>query len=171
MVSYDYTFFINPFLQPIDFVYFLAHLSTMCSKGAFRITCCQSCIINNFFNPFPNKSWFLRVCSTSFLKTLWEKEKFLITSKFSFFHSVFYPFVELSAIFIPFEIVVCKLFQFGQVQNVSFGKGLNIFSSQTTWPVWTVPWEVLFQKLFTEFDSIQNSGCHGNEMEFFKQFF
>ena len=27
------------------------------------------------------------------------------------------------------------------------------------------------QKLFTEFDSIKNSGCHGNEMEFFKQFF
>ena len=27
------------------------------------------------------------------------------------------------------------------------------------------------QKLFTEFDSIKNCGCHGNEMEFFKQFF
>ena len=27
------------------------------------------------------------------------------------------------------------------------------------------------QKLFTEFDSIQNSGCHGNEIEFFMQFF
>ena len=27
------------------------------------------------------------------------------------------------------------------------------------------------QKLFTEFDSIKNSGCHGNEMEFFKQLF
>ena len=28
-----------------------------------------------------------------------------------------------------------------------------------------------FQKLFKEFDSIKNSGCHGNEMDFFKQFF
>ena len=27
------------------------------------------------FSPFPNKPWFLRVCSTSLLKTLWEKEK------------------------------------------------------------------------------------------------
>ena len=27
------------------------------------------------------------------------------------------------------------------------------------------------QKLFTEFDSIKNSGCHGNEIEFLKQFF
>ena len=28
------------------------------------------------FNPLPNKPWFLRVCSASLSKTLWEKEKF-----------------------------------------------------------------------------------------------
>ena len=28
---------------------------------------------------------------------------------------VFYPFGELSAIFIKFELVICKLFQFGRV--------------------------------------------------------
>ena len=67
------------------------------------------------FNPFPNKPWFLRVYSTSLLKTLWEKEKLLVTSNFSFSHSVFYPSKELSAIFIKFEIIVCKLFQFGRV--------------------------------------------------------
>ena len=66
-------------------------------------------------NPFPNKPWFLRVCSTSLLKTLWEKEKLLVTSNFSFSHSVFFPFRELPVIFIKFEIVVCKLFQFGRV--------------------------------------------------------
>ena len=43
-------------------------------------------------NPFPNKPWFLRVCSTSLLKTLWERVKLLIMSNFSFSHSVFYPF-------------------------------------------------------------------------------
>ena len=60
---------------------------------------------------FPtNKPWFLRVCSTRLLKTLWEKEKLLIPSNFSLSHSVFYLFEELSAIFIRFEIVVCKLF-------------------------------------------------------------
>ena len=58
------------------------------------------------FNSFPNKPLFLRVCSTSLLKTLWEKEKLLLTSNFSFSHSVFYPFEELSTIFIKFEIVV-----------------------------------------------------------------
>ena len=30
-------------------------------------------------------------------------------------HGVFYPFSELSAIFIKFEIVVCKLFHFRRV--------------------------------------------------------
>ena len=58
-------------------------------------------------NPFPNKPWFLRVCSKSLLKTLWEKEKLLIMSNFSFSHSVFYLLEELSAIFIKVEIVVC----------------------------------------------------------------
>ena len=44
------------------------------------------------FNPFQNKPWFLRVCSTSLLKTMREKEKLLVTSNFSFTHSVFDPF-------------------------------------------------------------------------------
>ena len=44
-----------------------------------------------------------------------EKEELLNMSNFSFSHSVFYPFGELSAIFIKSEIVVCKLFQFGRV--------------------------------------------------------
>ena len=70
----------------------------------------KSSSANSFsFNPFPNKPWFLRVCSTSLLKTLWEKEKLLIASNFSFSHSVFYPFRELSAIFAKLEIVLCKL--------------------------------------------------------------
>ena len=87
----------------------------------------------NAFNPVPNKPWFLRVCSISLLKTLWEKEnpcpdkplilrvcrtsllktswekqKLLVTSNFCFSHSVFYSFGELSAIHLKFKIVVCK---------------------------------------------------------------
>ena len=68
-----------------------------------------------YINPFPNKPWFLRVCSISLLKTLREKEKLLVTSNFSFSHSVFYPLGELSAIVITFEIVICKLFELGRV--------------------------------------------------------
>ena len=73
------------------------------------------CNVQSNINPLPNKPWFLHVGSTSLLKTLWEKEKLLVTSSFSFSHSVFYLIVELPAIFIKFEIVVCKLFQFGRV--------------------------------------------------------
>ena len=40
----------------------------------------------------------------------WEK-----VSNFSFSYSVFYSFGKLFAIFVKFEIVVCKLFQFGRV--------------------------------------------------------
>ena len=87
---------------------------------------CRRDMITIMFNPFPNKPWFLRVCSTSLLKTLREKEKLLVTSNFSFSHSVFYPIGELSAIFIKVEIVICKLFQFGRVQNLSFGKELKL---------------------------------------------
>ena len=61
-------------------------------------------------NAFPNKPWFSRVCNTILLKTLWEKEKLLVTSNFSFSHSIFYPLGELSAFFIKFEIVISKVF-------------------------------------------------------------
>ena len=67
------------------------------------------------FNPFPNKPGFLGVCITGLLKTLWEKEKLLVTSNFSFSHSVFNAFGEPMAVFIKFVIVLCKLFQFGRV--------------------------------------------------------
>ena len=46
---------------------------------------------------------------------MWEKEKLLVMSNFSFSRSVFYLCGELFAIFNKFEIVVCKLFQFGKV--------------------------------------------------------
>ena len=48
-----------------------------------------------------------------------------MASNFSFSHSVFYSFRELFIIFMKLEIVICKLFQFGRVQNLSFGKGLT----------------------------------------------
>ena len=80
----------------------------------------QECLMNcadvkdDMGKPFSNKPSFLRVSSTSLLKTLWEKEKLLIMSNFSFSH-VYNQFGELSDIFIKFEIVVCQLFHFGRV--------------------------------------------------------
>ena len=42
--------------------------------------------------PFRNKPLFLRVGRINLLKTLWEKEKLLVTSNFSFSYSVFHSF-------------------------------------------------------------------------------
>ena len=61
-------------------IFFLPNYSKNCSS----LFC--------FINLLPNKPWFLRVCSTSLLKTLREKEKLLVTSNFSFSHSAFNPF-------------------------------------------------------------------------------
>ena len=55
-------------------------------KEAFILEYCVL-FMNSLFlciNPFLNKPWFSRVGSTSLLKTLWEKEKLLVTSNFSF---------------------------------------------------------------------------------------
>ena len=107
-VSYPFgelsTIFINLKLSSANC--FSLEESRICRLGKVKI---------NFFNPFPHKPRFLRVCSTTPLKTLWEKEKLLVMSNFSFSHSVFYPFGELPAIFIKFEFVVCRLFEFERV--------------------------------------------------------
>ena len=66
----------------------------------------------------------LHVCCRSLLKTLLEKEKLLVTSNFSFTHSVFYPFWEFS-IFTKFRIVVYKLFQLEESTIFCLGKGLE----------------------------------------------
>ena len=42
--------------------------------------------------PFRHNDTFRHPWETSLLKTLWEKEKLLATSNFSFSHNVFYPF-------------------------------------------------------------------------------
>ena len=41
-------------------------------------------------------------------------KKFILISNFLFSSSVFYPFEKLSSIVIRFDIVICKLFQFGK---------------------------------------------------------
>ena len=71
-----------------------------------------------WLNPFRNKLWFLRVWSASLLKTLWEKEKLLVTSNFSFSHSVFYMFVKHSAIFINFWN--CRLLTLSVWESLKF---------------------------------------------------
>ena len=69
--------------------------------------------------------WFLSVNCTSLLKTLREKEKLLVLSNFSFSHSVFYLFGELSSIPIKSEIVDCNFFKFGGVQKFVIWERVN----------------------------------------------
>ena len=54
------------------------------------------------------------------------KKEIARKSNFSFSKCVFYQFGKLSAIFIKFEIVVCKLSKFARVFNLSFWKRLRI---------------------------------------------
>ena len=66
-------------------------------------------------NSFANKALFSPLCSTSLLKTQWEKEKLHVSSNFSFSSFVFYNYGELSFFYRKLVTVVCKGFQFGRV--------------------------------------------------------
>ena len=81
-------------------------LETTCIKQstALRDQCSDT---TPLLNPFPHNDTFWRPWETSLLKTLWEKEKLLVTSNFSFSHSVFYPLGELCCHF--HQIWNCRL--------------------------------------------------------------
>ena len=67
-------------------------------------------------SPFPKQALvFTCLQYKSFKNIVGNGEIANVTSNFSFSHTVFYWFGELSAIFIQFEIVVCKLFEIGWV--------------------------------------------------------
>ena len=59
---------------------------------------------------------FWRVWERSRFKTLWEKEKMLVTSIFSLFHNVFYSIKDRNYHLCYIYFVVCEWFQFGQCQ-------------------------------------------------------
>ena len=63
-----------------------------------QILCFNDCTSKSF-NPFPKQGLVLRVCSISLLKTLWEKEKLLIT-RISPFPTMFSTHFEN---FLPFS--------------------------------------------------------------------
>ena len=67
------------------------------------------------YNSLANKPLFLCVCNTNLFKTQWEKKKLLVMNNFSFFPQFFSSFGDHCAIFLKFEIFVCKLSEFGRV--------------------------------------------------------
>ena len=66
-------------------------------KGVFKRLVSQGrqkgAIVREWVNHFPNNPCFLRVCSTSLLKTLWEKERLLTMS--SILLQSFLPFSKI----------------------------------------------------------------------------
>ena len=73
----------------------------------FQFRRVQNLLFGKGLNPFPNnKTWFLRVCCTSLLKTQWEKKKLLVTSN-SLFQQCFIPIFRTFCHFCHFE--KCRL--------------------------------------------------------------
>ena len=62
-----------------------------------------------------------------FIKKTAGKGEIARNEEFVLFPQCYLPFWRTFAIFMKFKIVVCRLFQFGKVQNLSFRKGLIRF--------------------------------------------
>ena len=86
-----------------------------CFIFIFKPLCRSRSDVTKEVYTFLNKPWFFRVCSTSLLKTLWEKEKLLVTSTFSFSNNAFCHFRDISA------NVSSANSEFRRVQHLSFG--------------------------------------------------
>ena len=124
----------NVFGSHKDIPNHLKHTRSIAYKISFtsvKFVCCL--VVSD--NTFPNKPWFLRVCSTSLLKTLWEKEKLLVTSNFSFSHRVFYRNGDISASGIKFEIFVCKTLSKKSLKIVAWER----IKTGTKRQFWTYP--------------------------------
>ena len=81
------------------------------------------------FNPFQNNPLFLRPLGPGLLKTLWEKEKMLVTSIFSFFHNVFYHTKKEKSQFWYIWLILCRLFRFCLVPNFVVWERVEIVHS------------------------------------------
>ena len=82
-------------------------------------------------NPLPHHPDFSRPCTRSLLKTLWEKEKMLVTSIFFFCHNVFYPSQNKFCFFQSW--LFCRLQMFSiwtKFKVLSFGKELKPITTQ-----------------------------------------
>ena len=86
---------------------------------------------HEIINLFPNKPWFLCVCSTSLLKTLCGKEKLLVMSDFSF---------SLSVLCVPIWVTFCHFhynlklssansFSLEESKTCRLGKGLTHYQT------------------------------------------
>ena len=82
-----------------------------------------------YVNPLLNKPLFLCACGADFLNTVGNGEIVLQQAIFSFSYSVFYPSVELSAIFIIPKIVLCKLFNLFSDKLWGYVSAVQVFEN------------------------------------------
>ena len=88
------------------------------------------------------KPWFLRVCCRSLLKTLWEKQKLLVTSNFSISHGVFYPFGWTFCYF--HQVLNCRLLTLSVWKSLKFVVWERV--KVESWNVW-YKWLALYPQL------------------------
>ena len=75
----------------------------------------QSNIQQTLSNKFPKQALVFTCLQYKSFENTMGKGEIAHNEQFLLFPQCFYLFEELSAVFIKFEIVVCKLFQFGRV--------------------------------------------------------
>ena len=107
--------------------YFQSCLIQRCSKSwlcgkqlkafVLKVLKTPDCLVKGHYKwcyPFPKQAFVFMCLQNKFWKHCGERRNFE-TSNFSFSHSGFYLFGELSTIYAKFESLICKLFQFGRV--------------------------------------------------------
>ena len=78
-----------------------------------------------WISPFPHNDTFWHPWETRVLKTLWVKEKLLVTSNFSFNHSVFYLLENFLLFPSNLKLSSADCFNLGQSKILSSGNGLK----------------------------------------------
>ena len=84
-----------------------------------------------FFNSLQHNLNFRRPWVRSFLKTLLEKKKMLVTNIFFFSHNVFYIFLNKFQFLCQSCFVICKCFQVGPIQNIDVEQRLKDISCRS----------------------------------------
>ena len=107
---------------------------------------------SNCFNSSPYNPDFQRPWRRRPQKTLWEKEKMLVTSIFSISQNVFYPFKNKCQFLSQIYFVVCMCFQFWQ------GKDFVVWwkVKQSGQCRWTIEGHILCHLILVKI------GCNGN---------
>ena len=86
----------------------------------------ESVYMRERVNPCPHTDAFWHLCSRQLYKTLWQKEKLLTTSNFSFCHNVFNSFSVFIPTFIElFHVFVWMISKSSSADLLNEGKGLS----------------------------------------------